>query len=79
MIRGEGGNLAEPVHILVLVSVKSLRVFGPADGWLGDAGGLTGEGRLDVHCHSDVSRTLGDRGRHWSNKKYLCLLYHKSN
>lgn len=42
VIRRAGGNLAEPVHILVLVSVKGLSVFGPADGGLGDACGLTG-------------------------------------
>lgn len=70
MIRGERGNLAEPVHILVLVSVKGLRVFGPADGGLRDAGGLTGKCCLDIHSHSDVSGTLCDGGRHW-NKSFF--------
>lgn len=56
----EEENLAEPVHILVLVCVERASVFGPCDRGFGDACGLTGQSGLNVYRHRDISWTLSD-------------------
>lgn len=50
----EEENLAEPVHILVLVCVERASFFGPRDGGFGDACGLTGQSGLNVHRNRDI-------------------------
>lgn len=56
----EEENLAEPVHILVLVCVERSSVFGPCDSWFGDSCDLTGQSCLNVYRHSDISWPLSN-------------------
>lgn len=57
------GNLDLPVHILVLIRVDGSTVLPPADGGFGDAGGLAGQGGLNVDCDRHIVAALSDGWR----------------
>lgn len=65
--RGEkkGGS---PVHILVLVRVDGSTVLRPAHGGFGDAGGLAGQGGLNVDCDRHIVAALSDGRRDWKRR-----------
>lgn len=59
----EGGNLDQPVHILVLVSIDGSTIFHPTDGGFGYASGLTGQGGLNVDCNCHIGASISDGRR----------------
>lgn len=63
----EGENLDQPVHILILVSVDGSTIFHPADGGFGNAGGLAGQGGLNVDCNRHIVTAVSDGRRNWRN------------
>lgn len=59
----ERENLDQPVHILVLVSVDGSTIFLPADSGFGYAGGVAGQGGLNVDCDCYIGATVSNRRR----------------
>lgn len=57
-----------PVHILVLVCVDGSTILRPADGGFGDAGGLAGQGGLNVDCDSHIVAAVSDGRRDWERR-----------
>lgn len=61
-------KLDRPVHVLVLIRVDGSAVLRPADGGFGDAGGLAGQGGLNVDCDRHIVAALSDGWRHWRRR-----------
>lgn len=61
-------KLDRPVHVLVLIRVDGSTVLRPADGGFGDAGGLAGQGGLNVDCDRHIVAALSDGWRHWRRR-----------
>lgn len=64
----EERKTGSPVHILVLVRVDDSTVLRPADGGSGDAGGLAGQGGLNVDCDGHIVAALSDGRRDWERR-----------